>query len=212
MTEILKIDPQSPDPEIVEAAARVLRRGGLVAYPTDTVYGLASSAFVVDTLARVYDATGRPYSDPLPIHIADRRDIETLAREIPRAARPLIDAYFPGPLTLIFHRLPTVSLTLTGGRNTVAIRMPAHPVPLSIIRSFETPVVCPPASLYGRRLPVRIEEVLEDLDGNVDLALDGGELPSRIPSTVVDVTQPKARIVRPGRIPEDEIARLIALS
>jgi L-threonylcarbamoyladenylate synthase len=211
MTEILKIDPQSPDPEIVEAAAWVLRRGGLVAYPTDTVYGLASSAFIVDTLARVYDATRRPFSDPLPVHIADRRDIETFAREIPRSARPIIDAYFPGPLTLIFHRLPTVSLTLTGGRNTVAVRMPDHPVPLAVIRGFETPVVCPPASLYGRRLPVRAEEVLEDLDGSVDLVLDGGELPSRVPSTVVDVTQPKARIVRAGRITEEEIRELVAL-
>jgi len=206
MTEIIPINPDAPEADAVAAAAYVLRQGGLVAMPTDTVYGLAASAFVVDTLARVFDATMRPFSDPLPVQIASVKEIETFAREIPRHIRPLIEAFFPGALTLIFHRLPTVSMTLTGGRNTVGLRMPDHPVPLSVIRAFDTPVVCPPASLYGRRFPLNVQEVLEDLDGNVDLILDGGQLADRTPSTVLDVTTRPARIIRPGRISAEELA------
>ena len=206
MTEIIAIDPDFPEPDIIAVAAYVLRQGGLVALPTDTVYGLAASAFVVDTMARVYDATMRPFSDPLPVQIAATKDVETFAREVPRHIRPLIDAFMPGALTLVFHRLPTISMTLTGGRNTVAVRMPDHPVPLGVIRAFDTPIVCPPACLYGRRFPLNAQEVLEDLDGNVDLVLDAGRRSDRAPSTVLDVTCRPARIIREGRISAEELA------
>jgi L-threonylcarbamoyladenylate synthase len=212
MTIVASLAQGTIDPEVIEAAVYVLRQGGLVAYPTDTVYGVACSALVVDSLARLYDVTGRPFSEPLPVQIGQTRDIGTLAREVPHRAQPLIDAYFPGPLTLVFHRMPTVSLTVTGGRNTVGIRMPDHPLALSIIRAFETPVVCPPACLFGRPLPISAADVLEDLDGKVDLLIDGGTLSDRTPSTVVDVTQPLARIIREGRITRAEIAELIDIA
>ena len=212
MTELIPVNPDAPEPEVIAAAAYVLRQGGLVAMPTDTVYGLAASAFVVDTLARVYDATMRPFSDPLPVQIASVKEIETFVREIPRHIKPLLDAFLPGALTLVFHRLPTVSMTLTGGRNTVGLRMPDHPVPLSVIHAFDTPIVCPPASLYGRRFPLNVQEVLEDLDGNVDLILDGGQLSDRTPSTVLDVTTRPARILRAGRISVDELAEYIEIA
>lgn len=200
MTEVLKINPDAPEPDVVEAAARVLRGGGLVAYPTETVYGLAASAFVIDTIARVYDVKQRPFNQALPVQIAKKSDIPTLAREIPHAAQQLVDEFFPGPLTLVFFRLPSVALTVTGGQNTIGIRMPDHPVPLSVISAFDAPVVCPSANLTGRRPPMSAADVLEDLDGLIDLVLDGGLTADRIASTVLDVTTQPARILREGKI------------
>lgn len=205
MTEVLKISPDAPEPEVVEEAARVLRAGGLVAYPTETVYGLAASAFVVDTVARVFDVKQRPFNQALPVQIADKRDIGTLARDVPREAQRLVDDFFPGPLTLVFFRLPTVSLTVTGGQNTIGIRMPDHPVPLSVIRAFDAPVVCPSANLTGRRSPMSAADVLEDLDGAVDLVLDGGPTADRVASTVLDVTVRPARLLREGKITRAEL-------
>ena len=212
MTQVLKIDPDTPDPDVIAAAAQVLRNGGLVAYPTETVYGLAASAFVVDTVARVYDAKQRPFGQALPVQIADKRDIPTLAFDVSRPAQRLMDEFFPGPLTLVFRRLPTVSLTVTGGQNTIGIRMPDHPVPLSVIRAFGAPVVCPSANLTGRRSPMSAADVLEDLDGVIDLVLDGGPTEDRIASTVLDVTATPARLLREGKITRAELERFLPIT
>jgi L-threonylcarbamoyladenylate synthase len=211
VTVVLKIDPNMPDTDVIAAAAQVLRNGGLVAYPTETVYGLAASAFVVDTVARVYDAKQRPFNQALPVQIADKADIPTLAYEVPRAAQALVDEFFPGPLTLVFRRLPSVSLTVTGGQNTIGIRMPDHPVPLSVIRAFGAPVVCPSANLTGRRSPMSAADVLEDLDGVIDLVLDGGPTEDRIASTVLDVTVQPARLLRVGKITRVELERFLPI-
>jgi L-threonylcarbamoyladenylate synthase len=212
MTEVLKINPDTPEPEIVQAAAQVLQSGGLVAYPTETVYGLAASAFVVDTIARVFDAKQRPFGQALPVQVADKRDIGTLARDVPRHAQRLVDEFFPGPLTLVFFRLPTVSLTVTGGQNTIGIRMPDHPVPLSVIRAFGAPVVCPSANLTGRRSPMSAADVLEDLDGVIDLVLDGGPTHDRVASTVLDVTTRPARLLREGKITRAELEEYLPIA
>jgi L-threonylcarbamoyladenylate synthase len=211
MTQIIKINPDTPEPEHIALAADVLRGGGLVAYPTETVYGLAASAFVVDTIARVYDVKQRPFSQALPVQIARKDDVDTLARGISREARRVVEEFFPGPLTLVFFRLPTVSLTVTGGQNTIGVRMPDHPVALSVINAFEAPVVCPAANLHGRRMPMSAADVLEDLDGAIDLVLDGGPTPGRTPSTVLDVTQVPARIIRPGLVPRSELSPFISI-
>ena len=200
MTEVLKIDPLAPDPAVLTRAGEVLRAGGLVAYPTETVYGLAASAFVIDSVARVYDAKQRPFSQALPVQIADASEVETLARSVSAAAKRLIADFFPGPLTLVLWRLPSVSLTVTGGGNTIGLRMPDHPVALGVLRAFGAPVVCPSANLTGRRSPMSAQDVLEDLDGVIDLVLDGGETSDRTASTVLDVTQEPARILREGKI------------
>jgi L-threonylcarbamoyladenylate synthase len=212
VTEVLKIDPAMPDPDVIEAAAQVLRNGGLVAYPTETVYGLAASAFVVDTVARVYDAKQRPFNQALPVQIADKADIPTLAYEVPRAAQKLVDEFFPGPLTLVFRRLPTVSLTVTGGQNTIGIRMPDHPIPLSVIRAFGAPVVCPSANLTGRRSPMSAADVMEDLDGLIDLVLEGGPTEDRVASTVLDVTVQPARLLREGKITRAELEHFLPIA
>lgn len=212
MTQVLKINPDAPEPDVIEAAAQVLRNGGLVAYPTETVYGLAASAFVIDTIARVYDVKQRPFNQALPVQIADKADIPTLAREVPRAAQQLVDEFFPGPLTLVFWRLPSVSLTVTGGQNTIGLRMPDHPIPLSVIRAFGAPVVCPSANLTGRRAPMSAADVLEDLDGAIDLVLDGGPTADRVASTVLDVTTQPARLLRAGKITRAELERFLPVA
>lgn len=212
MTQVLKINPDTPEPEIVEAAAQVLRGGGLVAYPTETVYGIAASAFVIDTIARVYDVKQRPFNQALPVQVADKADILTLARDIPHAAQRLVDEFFPGPLTLVFWRLPTVSLTVTGGQNTIGIRMPDHPIPLSVIKAFGAPVVCPSANLSGRRSPMSAADVLEDLDGAIDLVLDGGPTEDRVASTVLDVTAVPSRLLREGKITRAELEAFLPVA
>jgi L-threonylcarbamoyladenylate synthase len=200
MTQVLSINPQAPEAAVVQIAADVLRQGGLVAYPTETVYGVAASAFLVDSVARVFDIKQRPFHQALPVQIADTRDIATLARDVPPEAQTLIDAFFPGPLTLVFYRLPTVSLTVTGGGPTLGLRMPAHAVPLAVMRAFGAPVVCPSANLTGRPSPMSAADVLEDLDGLVDLILDGGPTQDRVASTVLDVSVRPARLLREGKI------------
>ena len=212
MTKILKINPITPEPEILAQAGDILRRGGLVAYPTETVYGLAASAFVVDSIARVFDAKGRPYGQPLPVQIADVSEVETLARNVSPRAKDLIADFFPGPLTLIFWRQPTVSLTVTGGGNTVGLRMPDHPVALGVLRAFGAPLVCPSANLTGRRAPMSAADVLEDLDGRVDLVLDGGPTLDRTPSTVLDVTTEPARLIREGKITRAQLEAYLKIA
>ena len=212
MTDILTINPDAPEPEIVAHAASILRQGGLVAYPTETVYGLAASAFVIDSIARVYDVKRRPFNQALPVQIASVNDIATLARHLPSEARVLVDTFFPGPLTLVFFRLPTVALTVTGGTNTIGLRMPDHPVPLSVIQAFGAPVVCPSANLTGRRSPMSAADVLEDLDGQIDLVLDGGPTQDRVASTVLDITVRPARLLREGKITRAELEAFLPIA
>ncbi len=200
MTQVLTINPLAPEAAVVQTAADVLRQGGLVAYPTETVYGLAASAFLVDSVARVFEAKQRPFHQALPVQIADTRDIGTLARDIPPEAQSLIDAFFPGPLTLVLERLPSVSLLVTGGSDTLGLRMPDHAVPLAVMRAVGAPLVCPSANLTGRRSPMSAADVLEDLDGLIDLVLDGGPTQDRVASTVLDVSVRPARLLREGKI------------
>lgn len=200
MTQVLSINPLAPEAAVVQSAADVLRQGGLVAYPTETVYGLAANAFLVDSIARVFDAKQRPFHQALPVQIADTRDIATLARSVSPEAQRLIDTFFPGPLTLIFDLLPTVSLSVTGGGPTLGLRMPDHAVPLAVLRALGAPVVCPSANLTGRRSPMSAGDVLEDLDGLIDLVLDGGPTQDRVASTVLDVSVRPARLLREGKI------------
>lgn len=211
MTEVLSIDPVMPDPETLAYAGEILRRGGLVAYPTETVYGLAASAFADNSIARVFEAKGRPAGQPLPVQIASLGEVETLACDVPDAAKRLLADFFPGPLTLIFSRQPTVSLTITGGGETVGLRMPDHPVALGVLRAFGGPLVCPSANLTGRRAAMSAADVLEDLDGRIDLVLDGGPTSDRTPSTVLDVTTSPAKIIREGKISRAELEAYLAV-
>ena len=211
MTEVLSINPNAPEPDILARAAAVLRAGGLVAYPTETVYGLAAPALNEKSVTRVFDAKGRPHGQPLPVQMGSVGAVETLARDIPRAARKLIADFFPGPLTLVLWRQPVVPLLVTGGGETVGLRMPDHPVALGVLHAFGGPVVCPSANVTGRRASMSAADVLEDLDGQIDLVLDGGPTTDRTPSTVLDVTVEPARIIRAGKIRRETLAAYLAV-
>jgi len=211
MTKLLAINPLMPEPDILAYAGDILRAGGLVAYPTETVYGLAASAFHSGSITRVFDAKGRPHGQPLPVQIATISELETLAQSIPDAARTLIADFFPGPLTLVFRRQPSVSLLITGGGDTVGVRMPDHPVALGVLRAFGRPLVCPSANRTGRRAAMSASDVLEDLDGKIDLVLDGGPTTDRTPSTVLDVTTKPARLIREGKLTRAELEMYLAI-
>lgn len=212
MTELLTISPTDPEPDILVHAGDILRRGGLVAYPTETVYGLAAGALFADSVARVFDAKQRPFGQALPVQIAAPEEVETLARSVPAEARWLIADFFPGPLTLVLWRLPSVPPAVTGGGDTVGLRMPNHAVALGVLRAFGAPVVCPSANRTGRRAPMSARDVLDDLDGAINLVLDGGETQDRTPSTVLDLTTRPARLLREGKIGRAELERYVEIA
>ena len=211
MTEVISINPNAPEPDVLAHAAEILRAGGLVAYPTETVYGLAASAFDSSSITRVFDAKGRPHGQPLPVQIADVRQLQALARDIPQAAQALLADFFPGPLTLVLWRQPSVSLLITGGGETVGLRMPDHPVALGVLRAFGSPLVCPSANLTGHRAAMSASDVLEDLDSKIDLILDGGPTTDRTPSTVLDITTQPTRLIREGKISRAQLEGYLAV-
>src|SRR5690606_31231680 len=177
-----------PDPGVIEEAAVVLRRGGLLAFPTETVYGLGAHALDPAAVRAVFAAKGRPADNPLIVHTRCPEEAFALARALPEAAVRLAEAFWPGPLTLVVEADPAVPRETTAGLPTVAVRVPAHPVALALLEAAGVPVAAPSANLSGRPSPTRAEHVLEDLEGRIDGVLDGGETGVGVESTVIDVT------------------------
>ena len=206
-TNTVMISREDPDRALLREAADIIRRGGLVAFPTETVYGLGGNA--LDPLAseRIYAAKGRPSDNPLIVHIADMAELPPLVREIPEMARRLMDAYWPGPMTLIFPKADIVPDATTGGLDTVAVRMPSHPVAAALIRETGLPIAAPSANASGRPSPTKASHVAEDLSGRIDMILDGGEVDIGLESTVIDVTGEEPVILRPGYISLEAVRR-----
>ena len=204
-SRVLEVDPEHPQPEVLAEAARVLRSGGLVAFPTETVYGLGADALSAEAVARIFAAKGRPADNPLIVHVGHPQEVQQVAREVPPLARRLMERFWPGPLTLVLPKATRVPLTTTGGLDTVAVRMPAHPVALALVREAGVPVAAPSANRSGRPSPTRAEHVLQDLGDAVDLVLDGGPCPVGVESTVLDVTGPVPVVLRPGGLPKESI-------
>jgi L-threonylcarbamoyladenylate synthase len=204
-TILIKVDPISPDPYIIEQAGNIIRRGGLVAFPTETVYGLAADALNPEAVARVFEVKGRPESKPLPVQVASIDQVATLAIGISDDAVRLMEAFFPGPLTIILQASEQIPETVTAGTGTIGIRMPDHPVALALIRAAGTPIVAPSANPSGLPPPTTAVEVAGYFDGRIDVILDAG--PSRIktPSTVVDLTTTPPKIIREGSITREQI-------
>jgi len=200
---------KATDPQALEEAARVLREGGLVAFPTETVYGLGARATDPLAVARVFEVKGRPRFDPLIVHIATREELRVLWREIPPLAEVLMRRFWPGPLTLVYYKSPEVPDIVTAGLDTVAVRMPSHPVALALLRKAGVPVAAPSANSFGRLSPTRAEHVLEDLGERVDLILDGGPCPVGVESTILSLAYNPPRLLRPGGVPVEEIERVI---
>ncbi|HKF35374.1 MAG TPA: L-threonylcarbamoyladenylate synthase [Ktedonobacteraceae bacterium] len=199
-TEIIAIDPAHPEPQVIERAAKLLRDGEVVVFPTETVYGLGAGAFQIAALERIFAAKGRPFNDPLIVHIAGEHDLEQLTPSLPEQARRLAQVFWPGPLTLILRRGPHVPGLVTAGLKTVAIRMPRHPVALALIRALGSPVAAPSANRFMHISPTTAQHAFADLAGRVPLILDGGPCEIGVESTVLDLCSAVPTILRPGGI------------
>lgn len=207
-TKILKIEDGNED-EVIREAGEVLKSGGLVAFPTETVYGLGGDALKEDAARKIYSAKGRPSDNPLIVHIADIGALDELASEIPECAYKLAEAFWPGPLTMIFKKKDIVPYGTTGGLDTVAIRMPSHHVAHRLIKDSGVYIAAPSANLSGRPSPTRAEHVIEDMDGRIDMIIDGGAIEIGIESTIVDVTCEVPMILRPGYVTADMIKEVL---
>ncbi|MDG6243465.1 MAG: L-threonylcarbamoyladenylate synthase [Methanolobus sp.] len=190
--------------QIIEAA-RILREGGTVAFPTETVYGLGADALNEKAVSRIFEAKGRPADNPLIVHVDSKERCMDLVRNVPEKALLLMDEFWPGPLTLIMERKPIVPDVTTGGLDTVAVRMPGNEIALELIRQSGKPIAAPSANLSGRPSPTTAGHVLSDLSGRIDAVVDGGEVSIGLESTVVDMTGDIPAILRPGKITKEEL-------
>lgn len=208
-TRVVAIDTVATGSEAFAEAARVLRGGGLVAFPTETVYGLGANALDAAAVARIFAAKGRPANNPLIVHLADASQVHEIAADWPLAAARLAERFWPGPLTLILPRGDKVPDIVTAKGPTVAVRVPAHPVAQALLRAVALPVAAPSANRSTELSPTQAEHVLRGLKGRIDLLIDGGATPGGIESTVLDVTTMPPRLLRPGLIGVAELESLI---
>ena len=208
-TEVIKIDQNNMDTEALERAAAIIRDGGLVAFPTETVYGLGADALSAEASKKIYAAKGRPSDNPLIVHVAEFSDMEKIAQEMPEEAKKLADAFWPGPLTMIVRKNDKVPYETTGGMDTVAVRMPNHPVALELIRRSGGYIAAPSANTSGKPSPTLAEHVAFDMDGRTPMILDGGPVGIGIESTIVDLTEDIPMILRPGYITPKMLEKVI---
>jgi L-threonylcarbamoyladenylate synthase len=191
-------------------AASLLRAGALVAFPTETVYGLGGHALDPLAVERIFAAKGRPADDPLIVHVLDVEHVVAVAR-LSAPAQRLARAFMPGPITLVLPRLPEVPLTVTAGLETVAVRVPAHPIARALLAAADLPIAAPSANLFSRPSPTRAEHVLEDLGGRIDAIVDGGPTPLGVESTIVDLSEAAPRLLRPGGLAAEDIEAVLGV-
>lgn len=208
-TRVIRIDSLAPNTEILEEAADTLRRGGLVAFPTETVYGLGANALDEQAVRRLFEAKGRPPSNPVIVHVASAPTARALTTHWTDSAERLAARFWPGPLTLVLPRAPRIPDLVTAGGPTVGLRMPAHPVALALILQADVPVAAPSANRSGSVSPTTAEHVRRSLEGHIELILDAGPTQRGIESTVVDITVTPPRILRPGPITRLELAEVM---
>jgi L-threonylcarbamoyladenylate synthase len=208
-TRVLRVNPTEPERKVIAEAAAVIRSGGLVAFPTETVYGLGADALNEAAVRRIFEVKGRPPDNPIIVHVADRDSVYLLASEVPRAAEELISRFWPGPLTLVLKKTELVPAVTCGGLETVAVRMPAHQVALELIREAGVPIAAPSANVSGSPSPTSAEHVLRDLGGKIEMVLDGGPAEIGVESTVIDMTVDPPELLRPGGLPLEEIEGVI---
>ena len=199
------------DPESIRLAAEIIRGGGLVAFPTETVYGLGADALNPDAVAKIFEAKQRPSFDPLIVHIAARESLDLLVQAISYGDHRLMDAFWPGPLTLVLPKREIVPDIVTAGLSTVAIRMPAHPVAQALIREAGVPIAAPSANLFGHVSPTCAQHVLDGLGDHVDLILDGGPCQIGVESTIVSMVETWVELLRPGSITLAQIRGITGL-
>ncbi len=199
-TRVLLINPYIPEPDVIQVAADAIKAGGLVAFPTETVYGLGANALDANAIRRIYSAKGRPANNPLIVHVGSPDQLEQVAIDIPDVARELVAAFWPGPLTMVLKRSAHIPANISSGRDTVAVRMPAHAVALALIEAAGVPIAAPSANLFTRPSATNAEHVLTDLSGRVEVILDGGPTMIGLESTVIDLTAETPIVLRPGGV------------
>ncbi|MHB9302423.1 L-threonylcarbamoyladenylate synthase [Thermofilum pendens] len=207
--KVWRVDPSEPDAKSIEEAASILRKGGVVAFPTETVYGLGAVYHMRDAVIRVFKVKRRPPDNPLILHISSFSQIYTLASEVPEAVHRLAEKFWPGPLTVVLPKTSRVPYEVTGGLEKVAVRMPAHNVALRLIEAVGDPIAAPSANLSGRPSPTTAQHVLADLGDEIDGVLDAGETLYGVESTVIDLTADPPVLLRPGAVPLEEVEKVL---
>ncbi len=200
---------RSDSAEVIQIAAKILREGGLVAFPTETVYGLGGNGLDSEACEKIYIAKGRPSDNPLILHISELEELNPIVREISPAARKLMEAFWPGPLTLVFPKSDVVPEKATGGLDTVAVRFPNHPVARAIIKAAGLPIAAPSANSSGKPSPTRASHVEFDLNGKIDMIVDGGAAEWGLESTIVDVSGEIPVILRPGAVTKEMMEEVV---
>ena len=211
LAKLVKMSEDALNLEALEEAGRILRAGGLVAFPTETVYGLGGNALDPEASRKIYAAKGRPSDNPLIVHIAEKKDLYPLVTEVPEAAERLASAYWPGPLTMIFRKSEIVPLETTGGLDTVAVRFPNNAIARELIRQAGGYVAAPSANTSGRPSPTLASHVEEDLGDKIDMIIDGGQVRIGVESTIVDFTEEVPVILRPGRLNKRMLEEVLGL-
>ncbi len=209
ITKVIKIDPENIDKEKLDEAAEALKAGKIVAIPTETVYGLGANALDTSAVEQIFRAKGRPSDNPLIVHIADKDSVHSLTGDISPKAALLMDKLWPGPLTLVFRKSSIIPEIITAGLDTVAVRMPEHPVARELIRMAGVPVAAPSANVSGKPSTTTAQHVLDDLDGKIELVIDAGSSRVGLESTVLDVTVEPPVLLRPGGVTPKEIENII---
>ena len=208
-TKILKINPDNPEINKIKIAARIIKMGGLVAFPTETVYGLGANAFNQSAIKKIFIAKGRPFDNPLIVHIADKSDLYQLSLRVPRIAEKLAKKFWPGPLTMILKKSNLISKSVTAGLNTIAIRMPDNKIALELIRTSGVPIAAPSANIFTKPSPTMAKHVFDDLKNRIPLILDGGQTKIGLESTVIDLTSKTPTILRPGKITLEDLKEVL---
>lgn len=208
-TTLLKINSRNPELEKISLASKAIIRGKLVAFPTETVYGLGASAFDQKAISQIFKVKGRPQDNPLIVHISEISQVEQLAKVFPQSAQRLIKEFWPGPLTIVLKKKKIVPKIVTAGLDSVAIRMPENKIALELIKQSKVPIVAPSANLSGKPSPTKARHVIDDIFGKVDYIIDGGNCKIGIESTVIDFTSIVPTILRPGYITKEDIEKVI---
>jgi L-threonylcarbamoyladenylate synthase len=208
-TILIRVDSEAPALREIRIAAEIIRKGGLVAFPTETVYGLGADALNAEAVLALFRAKKRPLDNPPIVHVGEAKTVHRLAKKVSGEAEKLMKAFWPGPLTLIFSRSEIVPDVTVAGLDTIAVRMPRHNVALALIRESSCPISAPSANLAGKPSPTTAEHVLNDLDGRIDVVLDSGPTAIGVESTVMDLTVDPPQILRPGGTPYESLRRII---
>lgn len=208
-TLILKVNPQNPESDKIHKAVKIIQSGGLVAFPTETVYGLGADALNEKAVLALFEAKKRPLDNPPIVHIADPKEVYRLTEKVPKKAEVLMKSFWPRPLTLIFKHSKIIPQATTAGLDTVALRMPRHSVALALIKESNTPIAAPSANLSGKPSPTCAQHVLDDLSGRIDVVLDGGSTLVGVESTVIDLSVEPPLLLRPGGTPFEALKKVL---